>query len=112
MLLLAPPESLHSDLFNYLSDADDFSFLDHTELEILCCELADHGIDETNFDDAYCGKFEGWNNEKEFAEEFYAEFTHPDDNPLWRFVDFQMIWDSELRHDFFVVDDVFFFRNI
>lgn len=54
------------------------------------------------FEEAYCGE---WDSPKAFAEQMaedWALLPHPQDdtNPLFRFVDFDWWWESDLRHDY------------
>lgn len=61
------------------------------------------------FTDGYIGQFE---SEADYAEYYYNETTNLFRLPsvLIRHIDWQGVWDSELRHDFYETDG-YYFRN-
>lgn len=87
--------------------------LNESESDYLATELADHGIETMEqFDDAFYGSYNAYNPEADFAEQFYNELGEvSQDSPLYSFIDWQQVWDCQLRYDFFNVGE-FFFRNI
>jgi hypothetical protein len=86
---------------------------DHEEVLEFLDELEDIGIETvSDFDDAYYGKYD---SEKEFAEEFCNEVESiSPDSPYYFAIDWQRVWDHNLRYDFDTIEfdyDVFIFRN-
>jgi hypothetical protein len=99
---------INAEMVEFLQDR-----LDMTEDEAIqfASDLEDHGIEtEEQFDDAYYGSFD---SEKEFAEEFYTDMMGQIDSnhPLYSFINWQEVWDCQLRYDFVEIDG-YFFRNI
>lgn len=76
-------------------------------------ELIEHGIEtDDQFDESFQGEFDDWKNEEEFAQEFYLSMGALDtESPLFSYIDWQQVWDSELRYDYFHID-TYFFRNM
>jgi hypothetical protein len=97
-------------LSNHISD---YLGIDEDSAYKLAEELVEYGIEtEEQFDDAYQGEFDSYKNEAEFAENLYNELGEiSPDSSLYSFIDWQQVWDCQLRYDYFVID-TYFFRNI
>lgn len=88
--------------------------MDEEEATEFASDLEDHGIEtEEQFDEAYFGDYGNtYHPEREFAENFYEELGEINvDNPLYSFIDWQEVWDRQLRYDFNNING-HFFRNI
>ena len=103
-------ETVTTEMIEFLIDRLDF---DDEEAIQFASDLEDHGIEtEEQFDDAYQGYVNSYHAEREFAEQFYNDMGMIDsDHPLYSFIDWQEVWDRQLRYDFFEIDG-HFFRNI
>ena len=97
-------------LANHISDYIGISVDDAYKLAE---ELADYGIETVEqFDDSYQGEFDSYKAEAEFAEDLYSGLCEiSPDSTLYSFIDWQQVWDCQLRYDYFNID-TFFFRNI
>lgn len=64
----------------------------------------------SEFRNSYIGEYV---NESDFAEERALEegLEHNVPDMLWRNIDWQGVWDTDLRHDFYEIDG-HYFRNI
>ena len=103
-------------LIRKLSLHPDFKDLEKEELENLAQELIDHGITEWTFDDVYCGDFSSeWNQEVHFTRELIYDLAPYSCSEFLEsfgaYLDFQAIWDCDLRHDYINVQG-YFFRNV
>jgi len=64
-------------------------------------ELVDYGIESLQqFEDSYQGQF---SSEGDFVEHLLDE-GEPLNIPSWVCIDYQLSWDSALRHDFFSIN--------
>ena len=64
-------------------------------------ELVDHGIESLEqFEDSYQGQFE---SEGHFVEQMLDD-CEPMEIPSWVCIDYQLSWDSALRHDYFSIN--------
>lgn len=83
------------------------------EAYTLAEELIENGIETgDDFDDSFQGEYDEWNNEADFAQEFYIGLGVIDsDSPLFGHINWQSVWDTELRYDYFHID-TYFFRNV
>lgn len=63
-----------------------------------------------DFMDSYIGE---WRDEAEFTQQYYAENENIYRLPsaILNHIDWQSVWDSELRHDFYEING-YYFRNI
>ena len=85
--------------------------MDDEDAQQFASDLEEHGIEtESDFEDAYFGYYSSYYSEKEFAEDFYRDMID-NTNPLYNHIDWQSVWDCNLRYDFFEIDG-HFFRNI
>lgn len=103
-------ETLNAEMIEFLQDRLDFV---EEEAIQFASDLKDHGIEtEDQFDEAYFGYIDEYFAEREFAEQFYKDMGVIDsDHPLYGFIDWQDVWDSNLRYDYFEING-HFFRNI
>ena len=66
----------------------------------------------TNFEDAFIGDYD---SNEHFAEQYYEmcrpELINPISSELYSAIDWDSVWNSTLRHDFYE-EDGFYFRNI
>lgn len=63
-----------------------------------------------DFNDAYIGEFE---SDEEFAEHWADELESLQiDGTIRPHIDWSSVWYCELRHDYYSVNDQYFFRNI
>ena len=92
--------------------------IDEDEYDAFIELLAAEGITEASlFEDAFSNEFEGVNQEATFCEELIDELGYRDNLPgfIGNHLDYKMIWECELRHDFFVIEfrgNSYFFHNI
>ena len=101
---------INAEMIEFLMDRLE---MDEDEATQFASELEDNGIEtEREFDDAYQGYVDDYHSERAFAEQFYTDMGVIDtDHPLYSFVNWQEVWDCNLRYDFFEIDG-HFFRNI
>ena len=103
-------------LFDYIQDIIEYPD------EALIEELDDNGIETVEqFEDAFAGSYDGYGSkspEAQFVEELitdcgYLEGDLPDF--ITSHIDYQEIWDCELRHDYFTIEhrntSLFFSRH-
>ena len=87
----------------------------HEETIEFMDELADIGIvTASEFEDAYYGYNDEYHAERYFAEEFVNELEDLKDSIVYAAIDWQDVWDHQLRYDFSTVETnngTFFFRN-
>jgi len=94
----------------------EFSKLDAEQCQEFMDELSEHGITTAEqFESAYFYQTDSHKAEAEFSEYVTTEincFDIPD--YIYNHVDWQSIWDCELRHDFFTIEfdgETYFFNN-
>ena len=87
----------------------------HEETIEFMDELADISITTASeFEDAYYGYNDEYHAERYFAEEFVIELEDLKDSIVYAAIDWQDVWDHQLRYDFSTVETnngTFFFRN-
>ena len=87
----------------------------HEETIEFMDELADISITTADeFEDAYYGYNDEYHAERYFAEEFVNELEDLKDSIVYAAIDWQDVWDHQLRYDFSTVETnngTFFFRN-
>jgi hypothetical protein len=87
----------------------------HEETIEFMDELADISITTASeFEDAYYGCNDEYHAERYFAEEFVNELEDLKDSIVYAAIDWQDVWDHQLRYDFSTVETnngTFFFRN-
>ena len=103
-------------LLDYIQDRIDYPD------EALIEELDDNGIETVEqFEDAFAGSYDGYGSksaEAQFCEELVSDCGYLE-NDLPSFIsnhiDYQKIWDHELRHDYFTIEhhntSLFFSRH-
>jgi len=103
-------------LLDYIQDIIDYPD------EALIEELDDNGIETVEqFEDAFAGSYDGYGSkspEAQFTEELVSDCGYLE-NDLPSFIsnhiDYQEIWDCELRHDYFTIEhrntSLFFSRH-
>lgn len=81
--------------------------------EDLLKEIKDFGIETPDqFCDSFHGTWESYNNEAEFAQQYYEDLGEIDsNNVLFDFIDWDLVWSCQLRHDFTVIQGVYFFHD-
>lgn len=99
-----------------LSESDK-ELLEEIQLQIPDCdedllmEIKDLGIETPDqFNESFYGTWESYNNEAEFAQQFYediGEINHHD--LLHGFIDWDAVWRCNLKYDFTVIQGVHFF---
>jgi len=103
-------------LFDYIKDIIEYA--DEALIEELIEELDDEGIETVEqFEDAFAGSYDGYGSkspEAQFCEELvsdcgYLENDLPDF--ISNHIDYQEIWDCELRHDYFTIEHRGRYRN-
>jgi hypothetical protein len=87
---------------------------DHEQIMEFISELDDIGIETADqFEDAFEGVYD---SEKDFADQWYTDVMNVQiPASLYSCIDWQLVWDSELRYDFNTIEfdyDTYFFRNI
>ena len=82
------------------------------EAYTLAEELIENGIETAEkFDDSFRGEFDEWNNEADFAFELmFALGVINADSPLLGHIDWNSVWDNQLRYEYFHID-TYFFKN-
>ena len=87
----------------------------HEETIEFMDELAEIGIvTASEFEDAYYGCNDEYHAERYFAEEFVNELEDLKDSIVYAAIDWQDVWDHQLRYDFSTIETnngTFFFRN-
>ena len=87
----------------------------HKETIEFMDELADISITTASeFEDAYYGYNDEYHAERYFAEEFVNELEDLKDSIVYAAIDWQDVWDHQLRYDFSTIETsngTFFFRN-
>ena len=77
--------------------------------------LDDMGITTASvFEDAFFGMNDEYNAERYFAEEFVNELESIQDSIVYHAIDWQAVWDHQLRYDFSTIETnngTFFFHN-
>lgn len=84
---------------------------DEEQVVMMAYYEATNTFDWSEAQEAYVGEYL---NDAEFAESLCEELGYiPEDLPSWiaYHIDWQAVWDEELRHDYFEVDGKFF-RNL
>ena len=84
-------------------------------------EINDYGIENVDqWEDAYSGSFPtSYNVEAQFTEQLMDDLGYLETNnvplSMSNYIDWQLVWDNELSHDYFVIEDGerthFFNRN-
>ena len=103
-------------LFDYIKDIIEYAD------EALIEELDDNGIETVEqFEDAFAGSYDGYGSkspEAQFTEELVSDCGYLEgDLPSFisNHIDYQEIWDCELRHDYFTIEhrntSLFFSRH-
>ena len=104
----------YAELYEYVEDVIDS--IDEELFE----EIIDSGIETvTQFEDAFAGCYEGYaygntSPEAQFCEELvedcgYISVELP--SFIANHIDYQAVWDCELRHDYFTCGKIYFFSN-
>ena len=100
-------------LATYVAEEFNGAGLDNEQVQELLQELDDYGIETVEqFEDAYAGCYEsrfGSSAEANFSEELVSDcgyITDSRDLPSFiaNHIDYQAIWDCELRHDYFTIE--------
>ena len=114
-------DEIGCECFNFTVDytPDKWSEVDMQRVIRFCDDLADIGItNKEEFDDRCYGGYEaerGMTAEAVFTEEWIEDNGLVDSDESWIVIDYQLSWDTGLRHDFSTVtcDDgiVMFFTN-
>ena len=103
-------------LLDYIQDVIEYAD------EELIEELDDNGIETVEqFEDAFAGSYDGYGStsaEAQFCEELISDCGYlENDLPpfISNHIDYQEIWDHELRHDYFTIEhrntSLFFSRH-
>ena len=103
----------YTELYEYVEDVIDS--LDEELFE----EIIDSGIETVmQFEDAFAGCYEGYgltSPESQFVCELISDCGYIDEKNVPSFIsnhiDYQSIWDCELRHDYFTCGEIYFFSN-
>ena len=108
----APLSEEYAELYEYVEDVIDS--LDEELFE----EIIDSGIESVmQFEDAFAGCYEGsgfTSPEEQFVEELISDCGYLESNLpdfIANHIDYQAIWDCELRHDYFTCGEIYFFSN-
>ena len=103
-------ETVTTEFIEFLEDRLD---MDEEEAAEFASDLEDHGIEtKERFEESYQGYIDEYFAERAFAKYFYIEMEAiGPDNPLYSFIDWQDVWDSNLCYDYFEING-HFFRNI
>ena len=87
----------------------------HEETIEFMDELSDIGITTASeLEDAYYNCNDEYNAERYFAEEFVNELESIQDSIVYHAIDWQAVWDHQLRYDFSTIETnngTFFFHN-
>ena len=105
------------ELYDMIEDmCPEFTKLDAEQCQEFMDELSEYGITTAEqFESAYFYQTDSHKAEAEFSEYVTTElncFDIPD--YIYNHVDWQSIWDCELRHDFFTIEfdgETYFFNN-
>jgi len=109
----APLSEEYAELYEYVEDVIDS--LDEELFE----EIIDSGIETvTQFEDAFAGCYEGsgfTSPEAQFCEELISDCGYINEMDVPSFItnhiDYQSMWDCDLRHDYFTCGEIYFFSN-
>tara|TARA_R100001463_G_scaffold44005_2_gene91583 strand:+ start:362 stop:727 length:366 start_codon:yes stop_codon:yes gene_type:complete len=109
-------------LRQYICEESVVSYTCEEDMDKLIQELDDYGIETVEqFEDAYAGCFESQpctSAEAMFCEELADDCGYMNETNLPNFIayhiDWQAVWDCELRHDYFTIEadgDTYFFSR-
>jgi catechol 2,3-dioxygenase-like lactoylglutathione lyase family enzyme len=102
-------------LYDYLDEQSFTEKWDHEEFIEFLVELKDNGIETvSSFEDAFYSYNDEYWAERHFAEEFVNEVESIQDSIVYHAIDWQAVWDHQLRYDFCTIEHggwTFFFRN-
>ena len=108
------------DLLGHINEAYGSQFADYfndgegseSEAKLLSL-LEEIGIENYDqFEDRYRGMWDMYDNTAKFAEEFYVDCMGVDvDSPVFFAIDWDVVWNCNLRHEMDVVEDVYFFSS-
>ena len=105
------------DLYDAIEDmCPEFTKFTTDECEEFMRELDDLGIENAEqFNDAYYSQYDGWNAERDFAEEYMIGIGAIDeDSPVFFAIDWQHVWDHSLRYNYSTIEfdgTTYFFHN-
>ena len=99
------------ELIDSISDMTS-NIIEESEYDSFIEELDSYGIENAStFEDAYAGCYEGsglTSAEAEFCQELCSDCGYIEVNDLPSFlanhIDWQAVWDCELRHDYFTIE--------
>ena len=105
------------ELYDMIEDrCPEFTKLDAEQCQEFMDELSEYGITTAEqFENAYYYQFDSYKAEAEFSE-YVATEINCVDIPAYIFshIDWQSMWDCELRHDFFTIEfdgETYFFNS-
>ena len=104
-------------LYDMIEDMyPEFSKLDAEQCQEFMDELSEYGITTAEqFENAYYYQFDSYKAEAEFSEYVATEINCVDiPDYIVNHIDWQSMWDCELRHDFFTIEfdgETYFFNN-
>ena len=105
------------ELYDMIEDmCPEFSKLDAEQCQEFMDELSEYGITTAEqFGDAYYWQSNSYKAEAEFSEYVATEINCVDiPDYIYSHIDWQSMWDCELRHDFFTIEfdgETYFFNN-
>ena len=92
---------LESDVKSYLGNVTD------EQVVQICDELVDYGIETLEqFEDAFYYTTDSYRADEEFAQHLFEEIECQELHPaIQGCIDWQVVWDSHYRFDFFTIND-------